>query len=834
MVSKRLKKIRRKLKEKARVKNTPQIVTTPTNDMLSAIAYRSLSDPVNVESGNRMTRKKLRNMKGKLVSETTDGSGRGGLGINASVNGAGMISRLGYLMSNGQQNDMLNQRIQSLQRNIDDKSFELVKKNEIAALEEKKRQIEQEAKDNERARKYEQKIKTLEDQIKTSGGDLEYKKNFDRKMQELENARDELKKMNIDFERAKAERAKEREMYELQIKIECQKRDEEKQRLLSDAYDRFSVMQTQIDDMREENKRKDEELKLAHQTHEKNMSLIIEENKQQSLRIKEMHDPMIQALKESNMMKSRENELLELNRKSEDEIKRLTHELEISKTKIDNEKRVEEKRREYEDVKHKGEMDKLKRDADDIINRTDKEIAKLDVKQRMEEEKAMMEDMRNPQTAAEEIELEKSKFAHDQAKKSTDLMRENRMMTAKRDAHLKGLGLENEINEIISKREKTAGVFGQDYTNTLTPDESLALTNKELTRRELEKRKLEENFTVLNSITDVTNQSAALKGKMKGAKHYINEVFGDVLEKNFGERYRGIKRAKVYDEEYAKILAEKGQKYNAELNEYANLEYTREKELLWNKHRSMTPENFETKFGEDLSIKRQDAYNLKHAELEAKMRKEAMEKGDERLKGMKAKIRPEYANEFLALIDRKHADLLTKDKYLREAAGIFEESNRLKSHMASVVKLNTEDDNLLTVVQAKTDEWRNDSEIIESVAEKMDESIKQLREAQRREAAVDYAINNDPGMAMVKSIIERDGKSVSETPTYIKRKVLMENAAYNLNDALTLENTHDVTMQSVGLANVAHGIKQRIYQPESYTIEDLREAANRSIYMNIM
>jgi uncharacterized membrane-anchored protein YjiN (DUF445 family) len=137
MVSKRLKRIRKKLREKNPRAAVPQIVTTPTNDMMSALADRSVYN-TNYVSDRKPSRKKLRNMRSKMVNEAEN--------PNAS---AAMMSRLAYLMSNGNQNDMLNQRIQAVQNNIDNKNLEITYKNQLAALQEREKNMVNEGKHND-------------------------------------------------------------------------------------------------------------------------------------------------------------------------------------------------------------------------------------------------------------------------------------------------------------------------------------------------------------------------------------------------------------------------------------------------------------------------------------------------------------------------------------------------------------------------------------------------------------------------------------------------------------------------------------------------------------
>ncbi len=133
MVSKRLKRIRKKLRENGskNIKVIPQVVTTPTDDMVNALADRVTYAGVSNTAERKPSRKKLMNMRSKNNNEAEN-----------SIGSAAMMSRLGYLMANGSQNDMLNQKIQAVQNKIDNNSHE-------AALEEREKKMVSEEKHND-------------------------------------------------------------------------------------------------------------------------------------------------------------------------------------------------------------------------------------------------------------------------------------------------------------------------------------------------------------------------------------------------------------------------------------------------------------------------------------------------------------------------------------------------------------------------------------------------------------------------------------------------------------------------------------------------------------
>ena len=682
MVSKRLKRIRKRLREKnkkvvpppGKASGYPQIVTTPTNDMMSALVDRSVYN-TNYVSDRKPSRKKLRNMRSKMANEAENPNG----GANAS---AAMMSRLGHLMSNGTQNDMLTQRIQAVQNTMDNKTLEITYKNQLAALQAQERNMVNEEKLEAMREKYEDKLQKRELKIKELKEAKQYKQRFEASQEEIQGLKQQLKDQDNYYQEEKQRREFEQGMAEMRWRAEYNKREEDHQRKLRAKKEEIGELQERVDELKEANHRFEEDQRIKQHENVVKNDLLREVSTLLKNEITEARSPIIELLKETNQQMQDVREMRQLINDQDREIQELTHQKNINTVKEAGAEKINNLQEEVDEQHHNMEMNELNRTHERGVKRVEREKAKLKVEEKIAQQAADMEDFLNPETVRAEIELNEARHAKKLSVELINTHRETNKEIAVAITHFDTLGMTEGLKQVV-------GLSGDDITKSLTSDQCNGYILEEKVKREEDLRTLQERNATLDSISETADKINAMNQSIQYKANKLSTItyLKPFLEETFGEEYRD----KFFDDKYCKIhrdlLEERRHVIEAEADTYASQARSDAIKELRVQNPYMLEQLFQDRYKDTLDAVEMDARARKKAELESALRGEAYTMADREVKAMPVPLLPEYLPQASAYVNRQYK---ISKKRLEELDALMDKDDEICRNNAGIAEYTRE------------------------------------------------------------------------------------------------------------------------------------------------
>ena len=644
MVSKRLKRIRKRLREKnkkvvpppGKASGYPQIVTTPTNDMMSALVDRSVYN-TNYVSDRKPSRKKLRNMRSKMANEAENPNG----GANAS---AAMMSRLGHLMSNGTQNDMLTQRIQAVQNTMDNKTLEITYKNQLAALEERERNMVNEEKHEALRKKYEDKIKKLEEEVR-------YRPQLEESRLKIQELELQLKHQEDAFQKEKQRRDFEQGMENIKKQMEYNMREAEHQNQIYAKNEELNSMKAKVDELKDANRRAEFDYQLEQQKNAMNNDLLREAFAAQKNEITQAFSPIIEHLKHTNEQNQRDNELRQLVINQTHQIQELQHKIEYNAMKGANADVIDGLQDQVDEQQHNMALTALNRQYKKAVNRLDNEKAKLAIEEKTAEAMADIEDFCNPETARAEVDLNQAKHTK---KLSVDLINTQRELNkelAVAKSHFDTLGMTEGLRDAVG----LSG--GEDITKSLTSDQCNGYILREKVKREENLRTLQGHNATLDSMIETYDKiNTMAQSAQYKADQLSTTTLKPFLEETFGEAYRDKIRKDKRNEIYQKLLNERQDDISASVQAHGTDAYNEKYQELARINYWMQPHEstmIDT-FGNQLDEARAIAEAKKRTELEDELRTQAYAAADKEVDAMPVPLLPEFLPQVRAYVNQQY------------------------------------------------------------------------------------------------------------------------------------------------------------------------------------
>ena len=668
MVSKRLKRIRKKLREKNQ-KVVPQIVTTPTNDMMNALVDRSVYETNHV-SERKPSRKKLRNMRSKMANEAENPNG----GANAS---AAMMSRLAYLMSNGNQNDMLNQRIQAVQNNIDNKNLEITYKNQLAALQERERNMVNEGKHEEMRKGYEEKIQKAEHRIKELEEEAKYKPRLEDSRLRIQELELQLRHQEENFQKEKQNRELAKSMENIQKQMEYNKREAEYQNQIYAKNEELNSIKAKVDELKDANRRSEFDYQLEQQKNAMNNDLLREAFAAQKTEITQAFYPIIEHLKNTNEQNQRDDELRQLVINQTHQIQELQHKIEYNTKKGANDEVIDALQEEVDEQKHNMEMKELNQKYERGVKRLDREKAKLNVEEKIAEAEAEAEDFRNPQTAQAEVDLNRAKHTKNLSVDLINMHRDLNKELAVAKAHFDTLGMTEGLRDAV-------GLSGEDdIAKSLTSEQCNGYILKEKVNREQKLRTLQEQNATLDSIIETSDKIDAVYQGVQYKKDQISKRLQGFLNNTFGENYRNRfrddKRCKIHRD----LLEEKQSEIEATADDYATqARFERTKELR-GQCLYLGEDTFQKMYKGILDDVEFAARAKKKAELENALRDEAYTMADKEVNAMQVPLLPEYMPQLNTFVNQQYK---ISQAYAKDVDGMMDKIAETETHNTNIAE----------------------------------------------------------------------------------------------------------------------------------------------------
>ena len=644
MVSKRLKRIRKRLREKnkkvvpppGKASGYPQIVTTPTNDMMSALVDRSVYN-TNYVSDRKPSRKKLRNMRSKMANEAENPNG----GANAS---AAMMSRLGHLMSNGTQNDMLTQRIQAVQNTMDNKTLEITYKNQLAALQAQERNMVNEEKQEAMRKKYEDKIKKLEEEVR-------YRPQLEESRLKIQELELQLRHQEKSFQEEKQRRDFEQGMVNIQQQMEYNKREAEHQKQIYAANEKLKSKRAEVDQLKDANRRIETAYQLEQQTKAMNNDLLREAFAAQKNEITQAFSPIIEHLKHTNEQNQRDEELRQLINNQSHQIQALQRKIEYNTMKGANADVIDGLQDQVDEQQHNMALTALNRQYKKAVNRLDNEKAKLAIEEKTAEAMADIEDFCNPETARAEVDLNQAKHTK---KLSVDLINTQRELNkelAVAKSHFDTLGMTEGLRDAVG----LSG--GEDITKSLTSDQCNGYILREKVKREENLRTLQGHNATLDSMIETYDKiNTMAQSAQYKADQLSTTTLKPFLEETFGREYRDKIRKDKRNEIYQKLLNERQDEISASVQAHGTDAYNEKYQELARINYWMQPHEstmIDT-FGKQLEEARTIAEATKRAEIEDELRTQAYAMVDKEVDAMPVPLLPEFLPQVRAYVNQQY------------------------------------------------------------------------------------------------------------------------------------------------------------------------------------
>ena len=318
---------------------------------------------------------------------------------------------------------MLQQRIQAVQNNIDNKNLEITYKHQLAALQEREKKLTNEGKHLEKERKYKEKIEKVENRIKELEEEAKYKPQYEEAQQKVRGLEYELKEQEGRFKREQQEMEQKQRFADIQQQMAQSAREADFQKQIQAKNEELKGMKEKVEELKDYNCQSSFEQQMTGQIKVLQNDLLREIHESRKYELDQTLKPVIEKWEAVNARVQRENDLHQLVTNQSNRIRDLEHQIALNVAKGSGAELIDDLQEQVDEQRHKMEINELNRNYKRKKNRLGNEMAKLDIEEKTAQVVADVEDFCNPDTAKAEVELNEAKHV---SKLSVDMINTQR------------------------------------------------------------------------------------------------------------------------------------------------------------------------------------------------------------------------------------------------------------------------------------------------------------------------------------------------------------------------------------------------------------------------